>query len=212
MIESTKSSIKKSVGRPADQAKRDAIMEAASTLFLADGFSAVSMDKIAGEAGVAKPTIYRWFGTKSELFAAMLEEKCANYLIEIDQTNDPALDAQTLLSQAGEQFLSLIFSPEASALHRTVVNEVPRNPEFGQLFFESGIKVGAQWLHRKLSLLVDRGDISVEDPLVSARDLLSLWRDMPQLLTELGVEKFDEEQLALHSKRVTAVMLKAWAP
>ena len=67
----------------------DAIMEAASALFLAGGFSAVSMDKIAGEAGVAKPTIYRWFGTKSELFATMLEEKCANYLIEIDETNDP---------------------------------------------------------------------------------------------------------------------------
>ena len=45
-------------GRPKDPAKRSAILQAATTLFLGQGFAGTSMDAVAKQAGVSKLTEY----------------------------------------------------------------------------------------------------------------------------------------------------------
>lgn len=52
--------------------KRAAILEAAITEFLQQGFEATSMDKIAATAEVSKRTVYNHFPSKEELFTAIL--------------------------------------------------------------------------------------------------------------------------------------------
>jgi AcrR family transcriptional regulator len=52
----------------AQGAKRSAIAEAALRLFLQEGFTATSVDMIAREAKVSKPTIYSHFPDKNALF------------------------------------------------------------------------------------------------------------------------------------------------
>jgi AcrR family transcriptional regulator len=52
---------------------RERILEAASRLFLRDGFRAVGVDTIVAEAGVAKMTLYAHFPSKDDLIAAYLE-------------------------------------------------------------------------------------------------------------------------------------------
>lgn len=54
------------------EARRDAILAAARTLFLADGGSLPSAARIADAAGLAKGTVYLYFRTKEEIFAALL--------------------------------------------------------------------------------------------------------------------------------------------
>ena len=51
---------------------RAAIVEAAVRLFLERGFGAVSMDELAGAAGVARRTLYNQFASKEEIFREML--------------------------------------------------------------------------------------------------------------------------------------------
>ncbi|MCA1440388.1 TetR/AcrR family transcriptional regulator [Ensifer sp. IC4062] len=51
---------------------RDRILETASTLFYARGVRAVGVDLVVEEAGVAKTSLYRHFGTKDDLVAAFL--------------------------------------------------------------------------------------------------------------------------------------------
>ncbi|MEU0479155.1 TetR family transcriptional regulator [Streptosporangium sp. NPDC006013] len=46
---------------------RDAIAEAAISLFLAHGFDQVSVSDIAATAEVSKPTLFRYFATKEDL-------------------------------------------------------------------------------------------------------------------------------------------------
>src|SRR2546423_11032976 len=48
------------------------ILRGARRAFLAGGFGAVSMDAIAREAGVSKATVYAHFGSKEELFGAVV--------------------------------------------------------------------------------------------------------------------------------------------
>ena len=49
------------------------ILDAARTVILDKDFSGATMDDIAGEAGITKPTIYQYFKTKDELFIQMVE-------------------------------------------------------------------------------------------------------------------------------------------
>lgn len=51
--------------------RRDRILDAAATVFARQSFHHASMDDIAHEAGVGKPTLYRYFESKDALFAAV---------------------------------------------------------------------------------------------------------------------------------------------
>lgn len=64
--------------------KRQSILKGATTLFLEQGFNAVSMDKIAQAAPVSKATLYKYFASKSDLLAAVIKELCAVLLQTID--------------------------------------------------------------------------------------------------------------------------------
>ncbi len=61
-------------GRPRDPAVRKKILAAASALLNEGGLAAVTMEAIAGRAGVGKPTIYReWPNAQAVAMAAFLE-------------------------------------------------------------------------------------------------------------------------------------------
>jgi AcrR family transcriptional regulator len=63
-----------SAGRRAAAARRrTAIIEAATRLFLADGYAATTMAAVARAAGVATETVYATVGTKPELFRLLTE-------------------------------------------------------------------------------------------------------------------------------------------
>jgi AcrR family transcriptional regulator len=55
-------------------ARRSRMLAAAGRVFARSSFEAVSMDDIAHEAGVGKPTLYRYFPSKDALFAAVFSE------------------------------------------------------------------------------------------------------------------------------------------
>ncbi|MER5867482.1 helix-turn-helix domain-containing protein [Kitasatospora sp. NPDC002040] len=54
---------------------RAAVLEAAARLFAERGVEAVSMDQVAAAAGVGKGTLFRRFGDKSGLAAALLDAR-----------------------------------------------------------------------------------------------------------------------------------------
>ena len=54
--------------------KRKAILQAAATLFLRNGYLGTSMDEIAALAGVSKQTVYKHFGDKQELLLAIVND------------------------------------------------------------------------------------------------------------------------------------------
>ena len=67
--------VRRSRGRPTggDAAVREALLEAARRLFLARGFSAVSIRELAAAAGANAAMIHYYFGDKLGLYRAMLE-------------------------------------------------------------------------------------------------------------------------------------------
>jgi AcrR family transcriptional regulator len=68
-------------GAVRSQAARKAILAAASELIARDGYDHLTIEGIAARAGVGKPTVYRWWPSKSALIAECL----------IDETLLPAV-------------------------------------------------------------------------------------------------------------------------
>jgi AcrR family transcriptional regulator len=61
------------------------IIEAAKKRFAKDGYSPTSMDDIAGDVGIAKASLYYFFKSKEEIFAAIIEEVIAEIKKSLDQ-------------------------------------------------------------------------------------------------------------------------------
>jgi TetR/AcrR family transcriptional repressor of uid operon len=57
-------------GVAADTSTRDRILAATAEVLGRNGMTKLSLSKVALQAGVSRPTLYRWFGSKKELLDA----------------------------------------------------------------------------------------------------------------------------------------------
>lgn len=60
------------IGRPRSEQARQAILEAAGTLLEQRGGDALSIEAVARQAGVGKPTIYRWWPSLADIVLEVL--------------------------------------------------------------------------------------------------------------------------------------------
>lgn len=65
---------------------RKKILDVALELFASRGYEAVGVMEIADRAGITKPTLYHYFGSKRGLLDKLLEENFAPLLQELEQT------------------------------------------------------------------------------------------------------------------------------
>lgn len=74
---------------------RELIMECAKELFYAKGYDAVGVQEIVDRAGITKPTLYYYFGSKLGLLKTLLETKFEgwNTLIKKDAAADKDIRA-----------------------------------------------------------------------------------------------------------------------
>ncbi|MCX4246914.1 TetR/AcrR family transcriptional regulator [Paraliomyxa miuraensis] len=64
---------------------REAILDAATTAFAQQGYHAVTVKDIASAAGYTAPSLYNYFGSKEEIFAALLERIHVAFIALFDE-------------------------------------------------------------------------------------------------------------------------------
>ncbi len=84
---------------PRQARKREAILRAATELFIAYGYKKTTIDDVAGAAGVAKGTVYLYYKTKAELFLHAIALQKQQYLQEMAPIFDPSRSAQERLRE-----------------------------------------------------------------------------------------------------------------
>jgi len=78
--------------------RRGRILDAAGRVFAASSFHDASMDDIAHEAHVGKPTLYRYFPSKDALFAAVFVETLNELESRLDRALNPEAGIEAQLS------------------------------------------------------------------------------------------------------------------
>jgi AcrR family transcriptional regulator len=147
--------------------KEDKILLGAMQEFLAHGYVATSMDRVAAAAGVSKATVYSYFKDKEGLFNALMSRLAQERIMDIElQLEPPELAlrqlAETLIKkmESDRQFLRFL---------RLVVGESERFPELAQMFIRNFAQIV---IERLTSYLASRPELNLPDPEATARIFL----------------------------------------
>ena len=136
---------------PRSTLKQQAILRAATQLFLRLGYSYTSMDAIAQKARVTKQTVYAYYHDKDTLFVQMISELCRAKAPRALPEEERLF--KDILFDVGLEFLDLLTSPDVLAATRVVIAESERHPALAQLYYDSGtqkvVSMLAHWFDRQ---------------------------------------------------------------
>lgn len=151
--------------------KRAAILEAATTLFLRNGYGGTSMDEIAARAAVSKQTVYKQFAGKERLFSEIVTGT-------VSEVSDPVYEEVRRLEDSGDveadlrglahRLLERVMQPRILQLRRLVIGEAARFPELGQMFYDQGPGRTIAALATVFERLAERGVLQLDDPQLAA--------------------------------------------
>lgn len=153
--------------------------------FLANGYAATSMDRVAATAGVSKATIYNHFQDKEGLFKALIYRLAERKQLFAQETfQSEASDPATGLRQYAYCMLENIAAdPQILTFFRIIIGESGRFPELARTFVESLEKPALMMLTRYLE---KQTTLAIADPEVAARAFVGtmvhfvMMRDMLQ--------------------------------
>ncbi len=155
--------------------RRQAILEAAKDVFREVGFERASMATISARVGGSKTTLYGYFKSKEELFAAAMIEALEAQGEELLDLLDPSqADIAAVLRRFGAGYLRLITSPEALAITRTAVAEGGNRSRLGAHLYELGPQRGLNAIADYLAQLGAAGRLDIADPARAAVHLKGL--------------------------------------
>src|SRR4028119_358916 len=153
--------------------KTAAILDGAMRVFLEQGYAGTTMDRIAAESGVSKPTVYSHFHDKEALFNALMEQlvrkkqwaKFPQDLLQLSQESP-----EVVLRRLANDFLdSCIDNPEQITFIRLIIGESGRFPELGRAFVQHMDK---PMLDTLTNYLATCPDLKLPDPAAVARTFM----------------------------------------
>jgi TetR/AcrR family transcriptional repressor of mexJK operon len=192
--------------------KRQLVLDAAASLFMAQGYGAVSMDAIARAAGVSKATLYAHFSSKDQLFATIIGEACRHNIAVTNFLPDGETDLQAGLTVFAGNTLRFLLEGRSLAIHRVVISESLRFPELGRAFYDNGPgvfrRVFGDWLAEQTAA----GRLAVPDPALAADQFIGLLRGGLYLRATLGLTPPSESEIDAAVSSVVAAFVRAYAP
>ena len=87
--------------------RTDEILQAARNVMLVKSYTGATMDDIAAEAGITKPTIYQYFKTKDELFAGLIEPLILTFRSKLEAVTT---DIETGKYKSGKQIVHDVYN------------------------------------------------------------------------------------------------------
>ena len=194
-------------------ARRKAFVDAARTLFFANGYTGTTMSSIASKVGGSKTTLWTYFPSKEELFAAVVDDIVGEYgtALHVDLPVDaPVVD---VLTRFGNILMTALVTTPLLSLFRLVVGEAERFPHLAETFYERGPRRGkaraAVWVAAKM----ERGELRAGDPMQAVRHFAGLCQAGIYQHAVLGLPEGRETgRLAAEVDAAVATFYRAWGP
>ena len=152
--------------------KAEVILDGAMQEFMASGYAAASMDRIAAAAGVAKPTLYNYFQDKESLFIALIQKLVQSKFQHLftPQQQRPAIPAgseKIFLRQLAERIVNNTANePQFLDFMRIILGESGRFPQLARSFVRT---VEATAFQAITDLFANSTELRIKDPEVAAR-------------------------------------------
>lgn len=120
--------------------KREEVLSIASDCFLELGFDGTSINVMARDAGISKESIYRYFGSKEDLFESVVDRELEVYRqgmqkVDMDYKQLSLADA---LSHVAVSTLKLLANDRTLALRRLIFQMAAKQSKVGKHYYEIG--------------------------------------------------------------------------
>ncbi len=142
--------------------RRAAILDAATGIFLRDGYNGASVAEIIEQSGGSKATLYGYFKNKEGLFGAVIERQCDDILTLFQDYEDFGETIDEILFEIGYRLSKALNTENSINLFRIIVAESQRFPELGQLYYQSGPVRGYKMLSHYLSEMLELSEPEAE--------------------------------------------------
>jgi AcrR family transcriptional regulator len=155
------------------EARREAILAAAEEAFRERGFEAASMADVAARVGGSKATLYNYFSSKEQLFAAVMLKAAKAQAAPIFEQLRTTTDLETGLYSFGRAYLPFMLRPEILAINRMCAADGERTG-VGRVVEEVGIKVAWGQVAERLRQAMDERVLRTAEPWQAAMHLKAL--------------------------------------
>ena len=155
-------------GRPRSAAADVAIIRATLEILVADGYRALTMERVRERAGVGKATVYRRYGSKAELVTAAV----AHLHQELPLPDDTG----SLRGDFGEVAKAAVEGADAAqwiTFMPRMLAEVAQEPELRDLFYAALVQPRRSVIETVLRRGVERGEVRADVDLELAVDLIT---------------------------------------
>ncbi|HEX6510802.1 MAG TPA: TetR/AcrR family transcriptional regulator [Chloroflexota bacterium] len=162
--------------------KRKAIVEAATSLFLQQGYDGTSMDQVAGRAAVSKQTVYKQFADKERLFADVILGVSGTVDAFVATVSDVLVKTEHLehdLQQLARIYIKTVMQPRVVQLRRLLIAQASRFPDLGRSYYERGPERVTAALAARFEELAARGLLLLDNPLLAAQHFAFLVLSIP---------------------------------
>ncbi|MDI7860430.1 TetR/AcrR family transcriptional regulator [Rhizobiaceae bacterium n13] len=157
-----------------DPAKREQILDGARRVFLRDGFDGASMNEITREAGVSKGTIYVYFDSKEDLFAALIDRQRSRVVETVRNALHNHDAIEDALYSFGTKLTMHLVSEQTIRSMRTVLGVIDRMPKLADRFFSTTAANGVSVLTEYLDKQVAEGRLAIDDTDLAARQFIEM--------------------------------------
>lgn len=160
-------------GRPRDRETDLAILRAGLELFIERGVEGASMEQIAKQAGVGKPSIYRRWSNKEELIAAAIETLVVD---EVQWASAEEVDAESpyaLVEAAIDSAAAAVTAPQYRALVARVYGSAVSHPALMAAYWERYILPRRQVAARLIERAREAGTVAADLDVDVAIDMMA---------------------------------------
>lgn len=119
--------------------RRAQLLAIGEDLFASHGYHHISMDDIAGRAGVGKPVLYRHFPSKLDLYLAVVDEQGDRLVREVHATLDPYRTSGTATRAGDDETLARDGLAVVEGVVRAYVAYARRAGRSSALLFEPDV-------------------------------------------------------------------------
>lgn len=198
---------------PLSAEKHNQILIGAGQVFNEDGYEGASMSRIARVAGVSKGTLYNYFPSKAELFAAYVRQTCSERLARVFDDIPADGPAEHMLRLIGRRMLELLVSDTGLAMHRIVLSESVKFPALAEAFFQAGPQAALARMAALIRAQMAAGNLTQADPDYAAQQLVALVQTIPVLRRQLNLcAALSEAEITRMVDGAVALFLLGYAP